>query len=297
MNQNGITTGPRFFFSPNTGDNNGNFTSNTREWNHYVIINNPATTTQTLYLNGASVTTRSLTLALPSTDTLTFGLAATPDFYLGLSRFACVRVFNTAFTATQVTDLYNERFINPFLRTNDFMSIPRSLYIGGGEAPNFTLTGDSRWTLDLATDNARKLTTTTWSTGSDKRIKENIEEANYDICYDVMKQLPLKYYKYTDEFIERGVNDKHKLGWIAQEVEEYFPKAINTEIECYGIENFKTLNADQIYACMYGTIKKLMCKIERLESHLGLIEDISSNIIVNEIVDENITNIINEIVE
>jgi hypothetical protein len=300
-NQNGITTGPRFFFSAITGGSNGNLTTNTRQWNHYVIINNPATTTQTIYVNGASADTRNLTLNLPSTDTLTFGLPGVPNLYLGLSRYACVRVFNTAFTATQVTDLYNERFINPYLRTNDFLQVPETLYIGGGLSPNFTFGANNlsgnRWNLDLATDGARKLTTTTWSTGSDKRIKENIEEANYDICYDVMKQLPLKYYKYTDDFINKGVYDTHKLGWIAQEVENYFPKSIINDMEYCGIENFKTLNADQIYACMYGTIKKLMNKIERLESHLGLIEDISSNIIVNEIVDENITNIINEIVE
>jgi hypothetical protein len=297
-----ITTGPRYFFSPDIPGSNGNLTTNTRQWNHYVIINDPnanVSGSQTIYVNGASAATRNLVLNLPSTDTLAFGIATATT--IPISRYACVRVFNTAFTATQVTDLYNERFINPFLRTNNFLQVPETLYLGGGLNPNFSwgtnaLSGN-RWNLDLATDGARKLTTTTWSTGSDKRIKENIEEANYNICYDVMKQLPLKYYKYTDNFINNGVYDTHKLGWIAQEVENYFPKSIINDMEYCGIENFKTLNADQIYACMYGTIKKLMNKIERLESHLGLIEDISLNIIVNEIVDENITNIINEIVE
>lgn len=283
--QNSVTTGPRYFFSQDNGAVNGNLTASVRTWNHYVVVNSGGGA-QTIYVNGASAATVSTTLNLSGTNPLQFGtlsgdVSITPS-HLGLFRYACFRIFPAAFTATQVTDLYNERFINPFLQTGDIVNIPRSLFIGSAA---YSLTVGNFWDLELQTDAARKLTTTTWSTGSDERIKEQIEEANYDMCYSVMKNLPLKYYKYKDDFIAYGVNDKHKLGWIAQDVEQYYPKAISVG-DSYGIHDFKNLNADQIYACMYGTIKKLMKKVEQLENKLGIEEvvyDLSLNDLSNNI--------------
>ncbi len=110
--------------------------------------------------------------------------------------------------------------------------------------------------LDLSTDGARKLTTTTWTTGSDARIKENIVDANLDTCYQIVSNIPLHHYKWIPEIAEK-VEDKAMLGWIAQEVEEYFPKAVSKSHE-YGLSDFRTLNADQMYKVMYGALQKVM---------------------------------------
>jgi hypothetical protein len=110
--------------------------------------------------------------------------------------------------------------------------------------------------LDLSTDGARKLTTTTWTTGSDYRIKEDIMDANIDRCYDIISNIKLKHYKWIPE-IANVVEDKAMLGWIAQEVEEYFPKAVSKSAE-YGLSDFRTLNADQMYKVMYGALQKVM---------------------------------------
>jgi hypothetical protein len=122
--------------------------------------------------------------------------------------------------------------------------------------------------LDLSTDNARKLTTTTWLTASDQRVKTNIVTANYDTLYNIVKNLDLKYFtwNFQNETDNNNVEDKNCIGWIAQEVKEIFPKAvkITDETEKYGISDFHTLNADQLYKAMYGCCKKLIEKVEQL---------------------------------
>lgn len=80
--------------------------------------------------------------------------------------------------------------------------------------------------LELSTDSAGKPATNTWTIVSDERIKKDIVLADLQICYDAVKNLPLKRYgwKYygTD-----SVPDQNMLGWIAQDVQEIFPKAVN----------------------------------------------------------------------
>jgi hypothetical protein len=127
--------------------------------------------------------------------------------------------------------------------------------------------------LELSLDSAFKPTTNTWTTTSDRRLKENIETANIDRCYEIVNHLDLKRYTWKDEFIlEHNVEDHNRLGWIADEVEEYFPKAIHIGNK-NGIEDLKMLNVDQIYAVMYGAIKKLIHRVDELETEINLIKN------------------------
>ncbi len=119
--------------------------------------------------------------------------------------------------------------------------------------------------------NATKASGTTWINPSDIRIKTDVTLADYDRCYEIMSNLDLKRYKYRDDiekFDTSNMNDKTRLGWIAQEVELYYPKAI-VESDQYGISNLKSLDVDQIYACMYGTIKKLIKENEDLKININ----------------------------
>lgn len=118
--------------------------------------------------------------------------------------------------------------------------------------------------LDLSTDNARKLTTTTWATGSDRRVKTDIEEANLEQCYDNVKALKLKRFAWNSN-IYPEVNDTHMLGFIAQEVKEVLPKSVRLTND-YGFEDFHNLDTDQIVKCLYGAVQKLIQKVEQLES-------------------------------
>ncbi len=120
--------------------------------------------------------------------------------------------------------------------------------------------------LDLSTDGARKLTTTTWLTGSDARIKTDVESANLQMCYETVKSVDLKYFKWN--FPEGVVpDDKHSLGFIAQEVKDVFPNAVS-ESNSYGFTDFLNLNVDQLNKALFGAVKYLAAKVEALEARM-----------------------------
>jgi hypothetical protein len=161
--------------------------------------------------------------------------------------------------------------------------------------------------LQVSTDSAGKPSSALWTIVSDERIKEDIELADLDLCYEAIKSIPLKRYKWRDEiYTAEQVTDRRKLGWIAQDVEAIFPKAVGThefkynqvfeetiipaveqELDADGnvitpaqperteqgdlisedvIEDCRDLNSDQIYAAMYGAVQKLIAKVETLEA-------------------------------
>ena len=165
--------------------------------------------------------------------------------------------------------------------------------------------------LELSTDSAKKPSTNTWTIASDARLKTNIVDADKNRCYEIVKEVPLKRYTWKNEvYSQDQVRDRSKLGWIAQDVEAVFPKAVGTNRFAYNqvfedvvtpevdpdgnpvldengnpktktekrlvsedvIEDCKDLNSDQIYAVMYGTIQKLIEKIEMLESKVAALE-------------------------
>lgn len=124
------------------------------------------------------------------------------------------------------------------------------------------------YTLDIG-GNARKSTTTTWLTGSDERVKENIEDADLDICYNTVKVLKLRRFKWKEE-IYPDYTDRNVIGFIAQEVEQYFPNSIRQNNE-NGFVDFKSIDVDQVYKTMYGALQKVISELEILEQELGII--------------------------
>ena len=97
-----------------------------------------------------------------------------------------------------------------------------------------------------------------WTQTSDIRLKEDIVLADIDICYNNVKNIPLKYYKWRDDmFTNEEIKDRHRLGWIAQDVEAVFPKAVES-MPYKGYEDCRSLNSSQIYATLYGAVQKLM---------------------------------------
>jgi hypothetical protein len=111
---------------------------------------------------------------------------------------------------------------------------------------------------------------------SDARIKENVQLADLDRCYEIVKGLPLKRFTFKNGYTSDQSQDQSKLGWIAQEVQPIFPKTIKQTshfANTTGIEDLYTLNPDQIYAALYGTVQKLMSVIEGLEERVKQLEN------------------------
>lgn len=154
--------------------------------------------------------------------------------------------------------------------------------------------------LQLYADSAAKPTSNTWTVSSDVRIKENIELANLQTCFENVKNLKLKRFTYKQEvFSNEQVKDRTQLGFIAQEVEPIFPKAITKndlkfnqkyedviipakfnengiEIEKERIEkkliseevieDCLGLDSSQIIWALYGAVQHLIAKVEALEN-------------------------------
>ena len=220
-------------------------------------------------------------------------------------------------TAGQLFSITNNLTSGSIFSVNDVSGIP-SIDVNANGTVSMVSYGGSvglgvtnpTHQLHLSLDSARKPATNTWATTSDVRIKEDIVPADLDICYNILKTLPLKYYKWNDEVYSFKVTkDRHKIGWIAQDVETVFPKAVNQfELrynkktyedyivpaveEVFGvitpaqpehteqreiiteeiIPDCRDLNVDQIYAVMYGAIQKLISKIETLEEEVDTLK-------------------------
>jgi len=159
----------------------------------------------------------------------------------------------------------------------------------GGGYVGIGLTGPAH-VLDVV-GTAGLSTGTTWTNTCDKRLKENIIDADLDQCYNDIKNLKLSYYKLKDNYFDIDKNpDRHKVGWVADNVAEIFPKAVGIqkftgttkiaekqievensdtkEIEIKieavydSIDDCKNLNIDSIISAMFGAIQKLQIMVE-----------------------------------
>lgn len=126
--------------------------------------------------------------------------------------------------------------------------------------------------LELSTDSAAKPSTNVWTISSDERIKENIELADLDICYNTVKNLPLKKYKWK-YYDTNQAPDQNMLGWIAQDVQQHFPKAVNVSkfkiSETETIDDCLNLNSDQINKALYGAVQKLQTLVETQQAKIN----------------------------
>jgi len=148
-----------------------------------------------------------------------------------------------------------------------------------------------------------------WSTVSDRRIKENIERASYDKCYDTINKLELYRFNYIKEL--NNINkDKTQLGYIAQEVNDVFPKAVSSyefNNTMLSIPDLLSIDIAQINYSLYGAVKKLIeinnnkeLRLKRLECLLNvedngigstnviIIDDtMTSNVVVEDVLSSN----------
>lgn len=160
---------------------------------------------------------------------------------------------------------------NNVMKVDGFNISPNGgIYTGNSVSNTFlSNTLETMPLLALATNSAYKPSTSTWTINSDRRLKEEIENMNVDECLSMLERLELKYYKWKDEYAQTAeIEDRHKLGFIAQEVEEVVPEAVYEIGDVHGVQNAKSVNYDQLIAILYGAIQSLMARYERLKAEL-----------------------------
>ena len=139
---------------------------------------------------------------------------------------------------------------------------------------------------------------TSWTTLSDRRIKNNITKASYEKCLENVKNIELYRFNFKNNIV--NTNDRTQLGFIAQEVQNVYPKAVEAnQIYNSEIEGLLTLDTTQIKYNLYGAFKYLIEKVEILEKKLLFYEqNNSSNILeVNVEQSENVSNNSSNILE
>lgn len=184
-------------------------------------------------------------------------------------------------TLRDVTTWNNDRLITHFGSLVTSNAISASTMQVGSVFPTISSFGPtaSNYTFALARGDAYKPVGTGWQNVSDMRLKQNIVDADNNICYNNIKQLPLRRFTYISTFIDDvSVYDKRVLGFISQEVSTIIPKAI-TFAEGYGINDLQVLNRDQIDFALYGAVKKTMDDKEALESTVYSLQTLNGSLI------------------
>ena len=157
----------------------------------------------------------------------------------------------------------------------------------GTKTPEYSLHVDGPiYTSSTAYTSSTK---TKWTTVSDRRIKENIVKASYEKCLDNVRNIELYRFNFNNNIV--NTNDKNQLGFIAQEVQKVYPKAVETNkiVDKNGnIPDLLTLNTTQLDYTLYGAVKQLIKKVENIGKNLE-----EKNIITKEkdVVNIGITNV------
>jgi len=175
--------------------------------------------------------------------------------------------------ATNTTDSIMQSIVNYSAENTAILAYPNQLTIDNKNKRIGLGINSPSYQLQLSTDSATKLSSSTWTVSSDIRLKKNIINADLDLCYNNIKNLPLKRYTWKNEiYTTDQVNDRSKLGWIADDVETIFPNAVK-KINAFGFDDCRSLNNDQIITSLYGCIQKLIQISENKKNTIQQLED------------------------
>jgi hypothetical protein len=144
-------------------------------------------------------------------------------------------------------------------------------------------TGAVSWLFNAVGNAVNAYNSFYWSVVSDHRVKENIKKANLNICYDNVKNINLYRYNYIKGFRDT-IPDKTQLGFVAQQVQQHFPKSVGrSKIRIEDkreVPDLASVSADQINFTLFGAVKQLIKVVEKqskqikkLEEMLGIIDD------------------------
>lgn len=176
---------------------------------------------------------------------------------------------------------------------NSTLSAWDKITVGGSGNVGIGTVYDPTFQLELNVDSAFKPGSAgLWTFTSDSRIKKDISDADLNICYNNIKGLKLHRFEWDPQYYDKlSMKDRHVIGFIADEVETMFPKAVSKQdtkefrVKQFDVDgnvmkdgsgndienitllqNVYSLNGDQINNSHIGATQKLIQKIEALES-------------------------------
>ena len=130
--------------------------------------------------------------------------------------------------------------------------------------PSSQLLGNNAQAMALYVGNSSAIAGT-----SDVRLKEEVEPANLEMCLNTVKKLPVSRWKWADFAGPRY--DWHVTGWMADDVEQIWPKAVITSDEEYASRTVKDCKAtimSEALPTLWGAVQRLIEKNEGLEREI-----------------------------
>ena len=177
---------------------------------------------------------------------------------------------DTKYSSSTISISYHT--LNPILDTKGAQwtyssTNPNVYHLGsvgiGTTSPEYSL--DVRGNIFTSVGGYTQTGTENWIIQSDRRIKENIVKASYEKCLENVKKIELYNFNFKDNYV--NTNDRNQLGFIAQEVREVYPKAVIVKPD-RRIEELLTVNTTQIKYTLYGAVRSLIEKVERIEERV-----------------------------
>lgn len=113
-----------------------------------------------------------------------------------------------------------------------------------------------------------------WSIGSDKRIKENIRDADELEMVESLKKINLKRYKFIDSyqnFFDMDSVKRTQLGVIANDLKETHPHLVHAEdrnVAGQDLKDFLTIDMSEEIFELIGVCQHLLRRVQDLEERL-----------------------------
>ena len=130
---------------------------------------------------------------------------------------------------------------------------------------------DPSYSIDIGSGDARKPSGTTWVTASDRRVKSHVCDPDLATLVSQISDLRLKRFTWSSEFCRaHGVLSGPTLGFLSQEVQSIFPKAVFTSSEQEnGFDDFLSLDTDQLVKCKFAVTQHLVYRVSSLTTRIN----------------------------
>jgi len=109
---------------------------------------------------------------------------------------------------------------------------------------------------------------------SDPRLKQDIQPANLRRCYDIIRDIPLHHYEFIDSYVSTfQVTDRRRLGIIADEYEQFFPKSVTSmQSPLPHLSTIKTVDTQQLDMAHLGATQYLLKEIAELKAAIDKLD-------------------------
>ncbi len=107
---------------------------------------------------------------------------------------------------------------------------------------------------------------------SDPRIKEDIQEANLHDCYEAIRSIPLRKFRYNQLYCSTfQVESTPRLGFLATDLQESFPNSVHPSDTLLPevSKELLTIDTAQVEMAHLGATKYLMGEVDRLEAAIA----------------------------